>query len=99
MWPARNSPAFAPCFSRQPLRFSATSRMPTVIWVGRSSFIGVAVKMGSRIIGRLARLCRSARYVTGPDAGLETGALVEAMNAQVCADALEQDVVTIFRPC
>src|SRR5215470_5967294 len=51
MWLARNLPAFLPCFSRHCRRFSLTSCMPTVICVGRSSFRGVGVYMGSRIMG------------------------------------------------
>src|SRR6202012_1257755 len=45
-------PIVSACFfffcSRQRLRFSFTSRIPTVIWVGRSDRIGIGWIIGSR---------------------------------------------------
>src|SRR4249920_1565849 len=50
MWEPRNFPPFLPLVSRQRLRFASTSRMPTVIWVGRKSIIATVVKTGSRTV-------------------------------------------------
>src|SRR5580693_2433247 len=48
MWLPRYSPPFLAERSRHSLRFSLTSRRPTVIWVGRSSVIFTGFRMGSR---------------------------------------------------
>src|SRR5262245_43698898 len=48
MWLPRYLPIFFATCLRRWLRFSLTSRMPTVIWVGRRSMIGVGSRMGSR---------------------------------------------------
>src|SRR5258707_11480461 len=53
MWMARNAPALSPCFFFQCSRLALTSRMPTVICVGRKSASGVDLKIGSRTIGHL----------------------------------------------
>src|SRR5215467_1494319 len=47
-WP-RNLPALCPACARHLRRFSATSRIPTVIWVGRSLAIGTGARTGSRL--------------------------------------------------
>src|SRR5262249_24621446 len=44
-------------------------------------------------------LCRAARGVTDADTRLEAAALIKAVNARVGAAALQQDMVTVFRPC
>src|SRR3954447_2133946 len=50
MWvPSRSDCFFLPR-SRQRLRFSLTSRMPTVICVGRSDRIGTGCTLGSRAL-------------------------------------------------
>src|SRR5919205_2120717 len=48
-WP-RYSPFFFSLCSRQRCRFSSTSRIPTVIWVGRSSSSGTGCRTGSRTL-------------------------------------------------
>src|ERR1700722_12308560 len=45
--PRNSAPFFVPS-SRQRARLEATSRIPTVIWVGRSSLIGMGLTTGSR---------------------------------------------------
>src|SRR5215470_6535479 len=44
----RNSAPFLPPFSRHSLRFASTSRIPTVIWVGRRSVMLTGLRSGSR---------------------------------------------------
>src|SRR5579859_5257383 len=44
----RNSPPFLGAISRERFRFAFTSRIPTVIWVGRSFRMGTGVRTGSR---------------------------------------------------
>src|SRR4051812_16169484 len=56
MWLARKAPALSPCLFFQCSRLALTSRIPTVIWVGRKSLSGVAWKIGSRTIGCLPEM-------------------------------------------
>src|SRR5437763_1505512 len=67
MWPPRNSAFFLSFCASQRRRFSFTSRIPTVICVGRRSEIGVACKTGSRTytMARIPPLisCRLGRRV------------------------------------
>src|SRR5882672_6907303 len=46
----RNSAPFLAPSSRQRARLLATSRIPTVIWVGRRSLIGTGLTTGSRTV-------------------------------------------------
>src|SRR3954469_6329699 len=39
------------------LRFSLTSRSPTVIWVGRSDRIGTGWRIGSRVLAMVSPFC------------------------------------------
>src|SRR6202790_1676845 len=50
MWLPRNFPPFFSPVSRQRLRLALTSRMPTVIWVGRRSGMATVVSIGARTI-------------------------------------------------
>src|SRR3954469_18842512 len=56
MWLARKAPALSPCLFFQCSRLALTSRIPTVIWVGRKSLSGVAWKIGSRAHGCLPQM-------------------------------------------
>src|SRR6202012_220007 len=73
--PSSSSCFFFDLWSRQRLRFSLTSLIPTVIWVGRSERIGTGCRIGSRvlaitgtpllIVGKVlksARLCHDGRF-------------------------------------
>src|SRR5882672_8750005 len=51
---------FADLCSRQRLRLSFTSRMPTVIWVGRRDRIGTGWRSGSRVLAMTSPLARFA---------------------------------------
>src|SRR4051794_13263444 len=55
--PSSSARFFSDLCSRQRLRFSFTSRSPTVIWVGRNDRIGTGWRIGSRV---LAMVCPSA---------------------------------------
>src|SRR5262245_54197256 len=65
MWAPRYLPIFFATCLRRWSRFCLTSRMPTVIWVGRRSVIGVGCRMGSRttsmVVLRAAAADDSAR--------------------------------------
>src|ERR1700743_2264383 len=77
MWRPRKAAAFLPLCalvrSRHSRRFSATSRRPTVICVGRSDLIGTGFRTGSRVgLGDAPRR---------PAAGFRTHALVAIASA------------------
>src|ERR1700742_4505237 len=74
-FPSSSSCFFFDLCSRQRWRFSLTSLIPTVIWVGRSERIGTGCRIGSRvlaitgtpllIVGKVlksARLCHDGRF-------------------------------------
>src|ERR1700691_3971850 len=67
MCPPRNFSPFLIGVSRQRLRFVKTSRMPTVIWVGRRSATSIVVRMGSRTIFPLLK--QMARATIPAEAG------------------------------
>src|SRR5438552_10454643 len=60
MWRPSNSARFFGLCWRQRLRFSLTSRIPTVTWVGRNDRIGI----GSTIRSRLADMIRRLQLTT-----------------------------------
>src|SRR5437868_8480836 len=53
-----------PLYSRQRWRFSSTSRIPTVIWVGRSSSIATGLRMGSRTVTMAASVVGSIQNLS-----------------------------------